>query len=63
MPLLLKMIYKDLNGNILKDVGPEELYLPEVHSADEITFSTVADALEDDLEEYCWSGHDAIDVD
>ena len=63
MPLLLKMIYKDLNGNILKDVGPENLYLPEVHSLEKITFRAVTDILEDELEEYNWSGLDVISLD
>ena len=63
MPLLLKMIYRDLEGNILKGVGPEELYLTKVHSPDLITFEAVSEILESELEEYNWSGLDAISLD
>ncbi len=62
MPILLKMIYTDLRGNVLKNIGPEELYLPCVHSSDKITFKTVADILEDELEEYNWSGVEAVNL-
>ena len=63
MPLLLKMIYKDLSGNVLNDVGPEELYIPDVHSPEEITFKTIADILEHELEDYAWSGLDVVSLD
>ena len=63
MPLLLRMIYKDLDGNVLKGVGPEELYLPKVHSPLDITFGEVTNVLENELEEYVWSGLDAVEID
>ena len=63
MPLLLRMIYKDLEGNILKNVGPEELYIPDVHSSDKLTFNNIANILECELEEYAWSELDAISLD
>ncbi len=52
MPLLLRMTYIDLSGFMVKDVGPEELYLPNANSAEDINNKVIADALEDELEEY-----------
>ena len=63
MPILLKMVYSDLNGNVLKGIGPAELYLPKIHSPEKITFKIITDVLEQELEEYEWSGLDVVRLD
>jgi hypothetical protein len=64
MPLLLRMIYKNSEGNVVTDFGPKELYLPKVHSPSRIRLRKVMDLIEadEDFEKSDWSKSDEYTV-
>ena len=62
MPVLLKITYTDGKGKILRRMGPEELYIPDINSSENVNGKAVLNALEYELEEYDWSEHEIIDV-
>ena len=62
MPILLKLTYRDINGKVLNEVGPEELYLPKLNSLAGVNSKVVLDLLEEELEEYNWSRLEDVKV-
>ncbi len=62
MPFLIRVKYLDKTGKVLENIGPKELYITKVNSLESITSELILNTLEEDIEDYDWSGSSEIFV-